>query len=226
MTFTKKQMTYMGKIFEIVSKNFTNKEFSGEELLEFMKNQEDLPKFPTPTKAKAKKDENKPKRAKNAFMFFTAEMRSKFASENPHLQPKEVAKFLGKMWNSMTETDKQKYVDMNLKDKERYEEEMKNYTPSESDSETESKPKKAKAKVSPFQKPFDNFVMDNYKNDINDFISSLSKKVTVKHDKVVNYISSLSTDEKNVIIDNFNEDQGYDETDFNDFKSFFTENYP
>lgn len=230
MTFTKKQMTYMGKIFEIVSENFRNKDFSGEELLEFMNNQENLPKFPTPTKAKAKNDDNKPKRAKNAFMFFTAEMRSKLASENPELQPKEVAKTLGKMWNSMTDTDKQKYVDMNLKDKERYEEEMKNYTPSESESDTETKENKAKAKakakVSPFQKPFDNFVMENYKNDIKDFIESLSKKVTVKHEKVVNYISSLSTDEKNGIIDNFNEDQGYDETDFNDFKNFFADNYP
>jgi hypothetical protein len=221
MTYTKKQMTFM-------LNNYSNQEFNAEDLEKFIKTHDNLPKFPTPIKPKTITDVNKPKRAKNAFMFFTAEMRSKFASENPHLQPKEIAKFLGKMWNSMTDSDKQKYIDMNIKDKKRYDDEMKKYTPPNTDTDAHSDvdSKKSKSKVSPFQKPFDNFIMDNYKNDVNDFINTLSEKPTKKHDKVIKYISSLSTNEKNVIIDNFNNDQGYDENDLNDFKSFFDDNYP
>merc|ERR1712223_477487 len=77
----------------------------------------------------AVKDKNAPKAAKNAFMFFNAEFSLKIRAENPdsHMTVGEVAKAVCAKWQSLTDQEKQKYIQMAEKDKIRHEEEMKNY---------------------------------------------------------------------------------------------------
>ncbi len=90
-------------------------------------------------KVKAKKDPNKPKKAKNAYMFYSAEknaeVKTKLSTEQDDgtlKAPKgsEVAKAVGKMWQDLSEAEKQPYVLMYTKDKERYEAEMEAYNTS------------------------------------------------------------------------------------------------
>jgi len=83
----------------------------------------------SPTVYKVAKDPNKPKQAKNPFMFFMAEYSVKIRSENPdsHMSVGDVAKQVSAKWASLTDAEKLKYVDMADKDKQRHEEEMKNY---------------------------------------------------------------------------------------------------
>lgn len=61
-----------------------------------------------------------PKRATSAYFFFTADMRERVKQENPDLKITEMAKVMGAKWKQMSDADKQKYVDMAEKDKERY----------------------------------------------------------------------------------------------------------
>jgi hypothetical protein len=75
-------------------------------------------------KIKKRKDEKAPKRAKSAFLFYCDEMRPKLISKvRAKKQPVKIgniAKELGIMWGKLTEAKKNKYKDMNTKDKERY----------------------------------------------------------------------------------------------------------
>ena len=85
---------------------------------------------------KTTKDPNAPKKAKNAFMFFSseknAEVKKKLSTEQDDgtlKAPKgsEVAKEIGTMWKGLTDAEKQPYQDMHEKAKAKYEEEMKVY---------------------------------------------------------------------------------------------------
>ncbi|KAG8346679.1 HMG box domain [Trypanosoma vivax] len=70
--------------------------------------------------AKAKnKDENAPKRAVSAFMFFSKEFRSK----HPNLSMTEGSKAAGAAWRELSDEKKKPYEAMAQKDKERYEKE-------------------------------------------------------------------------------------------------------
>ena len=84
-------------------------------------------------KVKAKKDPNAPKKAKNAYMFYSAEKNAEVKTKLSTKQddgtlkaPKgaEVAKESGKMWKELTEAEKQPYQEMHEKAKEKYETEM------------------------------------------------------------------------------------------------------
>ncbi len=90
-------------------------------------------------KAKAKKDPNAPKKAKNAYMFYSAEknaeIKTKLSTEQDDgtlKAPKgsEVAKEIGKMWQTLTEVEKQPYQEMHAKAKVKYEAEMEAYNTS------------------------------------------------------------------------------------------------
>ncbi len=85
---------------------------------------------------KTAKDPNAPKKAKNAYMFFSseknAEVKTKLSTEQDDgtlKAPKgsEVAKEIGKMWKVLSEAEKLPYQEMHSKAKAKYEEEMKVY---------------------------------------------------------------------------------------------------
>jgi len=83
----------------------------------------------TKMKIKPRKDPNLPKRAKSGFMFYCEEKRgpiiARYRKANKKVIIAEVAKELGKGWNSLTKKDK--YEKQASKDKERYAEAMSEY---------------------------------------------------------------------------------------------------
>lgn len=93
-------------------------------------------------KTKAKKDPNKPKKAKNAYMFYSAEknaeVKTKLSTEQDDgtlKAPKgsEVAKEIGKMWKELTDAEKLPYQEMHKKAKAKYEAEMEAYNTSKAE---------------------------------------------------------------------------------------------
>ena len=94
----------------------------------------------SPTKEKKLKDPNAPKRGKSAYLFFCAEWRAQVKEDlGDEAKATEVTSELGVRWNALkakTEEDDKKaqkemakYVKQAQEDKERYTEEMSDYTP-------------------------------------------------------------------------------------------------
>lgn len=67
-----------------------------------------------------KKTSDGPKRPTTSFMYFSKEMRSTIKEENPDASFGEIGKLVGAAWRELDEDEKEKYIKMNLKDKERY----------------------------------------------------------------------------------------------------------
>ncbi|XP_036333472.1 FACT complex subunit Ssrp1 [Rhagoletis pomonella] len=102
--------------------------------------------------SKTKKDANKPKRATTAFMLWLNETREQIKKDNPGIKVTEIAKKAGEMWKEMK--DKSKWEELAAKDKQRYQDEMKDYKPTaseESGSKSAGATKKRK-KESPTKK--------------------------------------------------------------------------
>tara|TARA_Y100000739_G_scaffold80590_1_gene68535 strand:- start:43 stop:786 length:744 start_codon:yes stop_codon:yes gene_type:complete len=73
-----------------------------------------------------KKEPEKVKRSKSAFLFFTEDYREKIKKKYPGDGMIEINKKLGKLWEKLKEKDRTKYLKLAEKDKERYKKEMKN----------------------------------------------------------------------------------------------------
>jgi len=73
-------------------------------------------------KAKKKKDPNAPKRALNAFMYFSKDIRPQVVKDNPELQKKvhDVSRIIGDKWKKMSDEEKKPYVAKSDADKQRY----------------------------------------------------------------------------------------------------------
>ena len=75
------------------------------------------------TSVKAKKDPNRVKRAKSAYLFFCEERRKEVQLANPGKKMCDISKLLGNLWKEVTEEEKQKYNDLHEEDVQRYEDE-------------------------------------------------------------------------------------------------------
>lgn len=93
------------------------------------------------SKKKSKKDKNAPKKPLTSYMLFMSTMRSKIKEQNPDMNFADLSRAVAKDFKALTPDGKQKYEDMAKADKERYANEMKNYTPP-SDEEVDEKRKK------------------------------------------------------------------------------------
>ena len=84
-----------------------------------------------PLKIKAKKDPNKPKRAKSAYLFFCEETRpgliKKLRKQNGKITLADISRKLGDQWQKCNNTKREVYIELSNKDKQRYEEEMEVY---------------------------------------------------------------------------------------------------
>jgi len=78
-------------------------------------------------KEKKLKDENAPKRPKSGYLFFAEKKRPEIKEAQPDLKMTEVSKVIGELWKEVTPESKAKYVKKADKDKERYQEELKDY---------------------------------------------------------------------------------------------------
>ena len=106
-------------------------------------------------KAKKKKDVNAPKKNVSAWILFCKVERPKVKKEFPNMPPKEVMTELAKRWKIAKEDEDvlKEFAQGAKKDKERYEEEKKDYvSPVESDEE-EKTPKKKSKKVKAVGEP-------------------------------------------------------------------------
>lgn len=99
---------------------------------------------------KARKDPNKPKGVKSAYIFFVEEQRAVREQNGDQLPFAELSKKCGVMWGDMGDDEKAKYVKQSEKDRKRHQNEMKDYVPPQSlhDSDSDDDvPKKKKKKV-------------------------------------------------------------------------------
>jgi len=84
-----------------------------------------------PEKSKAPKDPEAPKRGLSAFFLFCAKERAEVQKELSSCNGAEVTKELGKRWADLEPEAKKEFELASMMDKERYEEDMKSYKPSE-----------------------------------------------------------------------------------------------
>ena len=79
-----------------------------------------------PAKGGKKKDPNAPKRPPSGFFLFFSEFCSKIKSTNPGISIGDVAKKLGEMWNNLSDSKKQLYINKDAKLK-KYEKDVADY---------------------------------------------------------------------------------------------------
>jgi hypothetical protein len=76
------------------------------------------------------KDPDAPKRGKSSYIYFCVEKRESVKEDNPDMSAKDIIKELGRVWReNVKDKDKARYVKLSEEDKNRYENEMKTYTP-------------------------------------------------------------------------------------------------
>ena len=69
---------------------------------------------------KAKKPSDGPKKPKSGFMFYSQERRVTLKEEQPSLSITDASKVIGAEWKSLSDADKQKYLDLGEADRKRY----------------------------------------------------------------------------------------------------------
>lgn len=74
-----------------------------------------------------KKDENAPKRALSAYMFFANANREQIRTDNPDISFGEVGRLLGQKWKELSDSEKAPYEAKAAADKKRYEDEKAAY---------------------------------------------------------------------------------------------------
>ena len=82
-------------------------------------------------KVKTLKDVDAPKKPSSSYLLFCAKERGNVQQEMQGCNGAEVTKELGKRWAALDDKDKEVFEEAAKKDKERYEEERRSYTPSE-----------------------------------------------------------------------------------------------
>ncbi len=83
------------------------------------------------------------------FPFFSNHHRESVKRENPDIPFGEVAKRISELWKKTSDSEKQKYIKLAEKDKQRYESEMAKYKPpADSDDDEDEKPSKKRSKKS------------------------------------------------------------------------------
>lgn len=104
---------------------------------------------PPKRKRAKKKDPNRPKRNMSAFFLYSNAHRPRIKEENAGIAFGAVAKLLSVEFKQITAEDRQKWDELALEDKKRYQRQMENYTPLSEDSEEETTTKKKKKKKDP-----------------------------------------------------------------------------
>jgi len=94
-------------------------------------------------KAGKRKDPNKPKGKKGAYIFFLEQRRSE---QDEKMSFPDFSRETADAWKILTAKQKEKFEKLALADKKRYEEEMADYSPPTSDDEDEGKKKRRKKK--------------------------------------------------------------------------------
>mmetsp|Transcript_41747 Transcript_41747/g.87604 ORF Transcript_41747/g.87604 Transcript_41747/m.87604 type:complete len:207 (+) Transcript_41747:284-904(+) len=101
-------------------------------------------------KKKKNKDPNRPKRNMSAFFLYSNANRERVKEENPDAKFGDIAKLLSAEFKEISESERARWDQLAVEDKERYQREMEDYEPpsadSDSDSDDSDAPKKRKKK--------------------------------------------------------------------------------
>jgi hypothetical protein len=98
-----------------------------EELLKLLKSNMPVQKA---APLKKEKDPDAPKRGKSSYIYFCVDKRETIKEANPDMSATNIIKELGRVWREDTsDKDKAEYAKLSLNDKNRYDNEMKEYTP-------------------------------------------------------------------------------------------------
>lgn len=108
---------------------------------------------------KPARDANKPKRPGTAFMIFMADFRKEMAGKEPEGGVAAMAKLGGERWRSMTDDDKQPYVERQLEAKLRYEHSMEEYRRTQNLEAQNQQAKAARVEEENRSSPAENFNM-------------------------------------------------------------------
>jgi len=92
-----------------------------------------------------KKDVNAPKRPLSAYIIYCQEQRESLKKKNPDMKATELTSQLGSMWRALSDDKKKQYLTKQEKERERYQREMKDYTPPQKE-EKEEKTSRRKSK--------------------------------------------------------------------------------
>jgi len=116
---------------EVLSKSSLKKAEVSSIMESWKSRKEDITElFSVKTSKKKQKDPNQPKKAKTAYLFFSAEKRGEVKKNNPDLSNKEIMTELGQMWSSLSKEDKKEFEEKATEDKERYAREYEEYSSS------------------------------------------------------------------------------------------------
>ena len=129
------------------------------------------------TVSKALKDPAAPKRPLSPYLVLAGEERKKVVAEMGNMAVGEVGKEMGRRWGLLDQQSKEEFVAAYQKDKTRYEEEMKNYQPSQQFLEMKAKrleKEAAKAKDTGMENYF-TFLLSSWKK-VSEENSTLSAK--------------------------------------------------
>ncbi len=80
-----------------------------------------------PPKKGADRDPNMPKRPQTAFFIFSNQVRDKVRQDNPGISFGGLSKHIGTLWKEMDPEEKQRFLNLEREDKDRYQEEMIEY---------------------------------------------------------------------------------------------------
>ncbi|PVV01445.1 hypothetical protein BB560_004135 [Smittium megazygosporum] len=76
---------------------------------------------------KVPKDPNAPKRPLSSYIMFCNDNRDKVRNQHPGISSQDISKILGEMWNSINEVEKKRYELIFQRQKQRYQEEIREY---------------------------------------------------------------------------------------------------
>ncbi|KAI8908403.1 high mobility group box domain-containing protein [Gorgonomyces haynaldii] len=85
--------------------------------------QKDKPKKRT----RAPKDKNAPKHPMSAFLFYLAKVRPQYTEKYPGSPVGPISKLISAAWKQLTDEERQPFIDMSQKDKDRYARELREY---------------------------------------------------------------------------------------------------
>lgn len=93
------------------------------------------------TGLKRNKDPLAPKRGKTSYIFFCVDKRDEIKNSNPDMSATDIIKELGRVWRSLSDVEKEPYIQLSSEDKDRYNDEMADYVVPDNIGFVESKTK-------------------------------------------------------------------------------------
>ena len=170
-TMNKKQMD---EFLDNIVESFSGKDFTIDDI-------KGMDTFMKPKKNKKMKNPKAPKRALSAWIIYTNEQRPKFKADNPEKSTTELTTLMSQEWRNMTDSDKKKYEDLAVVDKERYMKEKDEFKSNSDNDSSESENEKPKKKEKDPDAP---------KKNVNSYMH-FSRVIRAKHPDVKHTAAAL-----------------------------------